>query len=339
MSKIGVLGAGTWGTALAYMLCSNGHEVTLWSALPHELEALQSTRKHPNLPGMELPDAMRYTADISSICTDKDVLLFAVPSVFLRSTVHSTLPWLADGQLIVDVAKGIEPDTLFTMSEIITSEIATRPGLENVRVVALSGPTHAEEVAVDLPTTIVASCSDLAAAEKVQDIFMNHRFRVYTNNDTIGVELGGAVKNIIALACGIAHGLGYGDNASAALITRGAAEIARLALTCGGKATTIAGLAGIGDLIVTCTSMHSRNFRAGIMLGQGKKRDEALQAVGMVVEGINALPGVCALAAKHQVEMPIVDTVNEVVNGTMTARSAVDYLMSREKTTEFYGQE
>ena len=335
MANIGVLGAGTWGTALARMLAVNGHNVTMWSALPQELIELKNTRKHKNLPGCTLPESISYTPDIHEICQGRDILLFAVPSPYVRTTARACLPHLAPFQVIVDVAKGIEAGSLMTMSQVIQSEVDSQPGLQGVRVVALSGPTHAEEVALDLPTAIVASSEDMAAADKAQDIFMNPNFRVYTNNDVIGVELGGAVKNIIALGCGIACGLGYGDNARAALITRGAAEISRLAPVCGGSAGTIAGLAGIGDLIVTCTSVHSRNFRAGVLMGQGKTSEQAVAEVGMVVEGLNALPGVKALAAKYHVEMPIVNMVDDIVSGHVPVRDAVDKLMGRRKTTEF----
>lgn len=335
MANIGVLGAGTWGTALARMLAVNGHNVTMWSALPQELIELKNTRKHKNLPGSTLPESISYTPDIHEICQGRDILLFAVPSPYVRTTARACLPHLAPFQVIVDVAKGIEAGSLMTMSQVIQSEVDSQPGLQGVRVVALSGPTHAEEVALDLPTAIVASSADMAAAEKAQDIFMNPNFRVYTNNDVIGVELGGAVKNIIALGCGIACGLGYGDNARAALITRGAAEISRLAPVCGGSSGTIAGLAGIGDLIVTCTSVHSRNFRAGVLMGQGKTSEQAVAEVGMVVEGLNALPGVKALAAKYHVEMPIVNMVDAIVSGHVPVRDAVDKLMGRRKTTEF----
>ena len=335
MANIGVLGAGTWGTALARMLAVNGHNVTMWSALPQELIELKNTRKHKNLPGCTLPESISYTPDIHEICQGRDILLFAVPSPYVRTTARACLPHLAPFQVIVDVAKGIEAGSLMTMSHVIQSEVDSQPGLQGVRVVALSGPTHAEEVALDLPTAIVASSEDMAAADKAQNIFMNPNFRVYTNNDVIGVELGGAVKNIIALGCGIACGLGYGDNARAALITRGAAEISRLAPVCGGSAGTIAGLAGIGDLIVTCTSVHSRNFRAGVLMGQGKTSEQAVAEVGMVVEGLNALPGVKALAAKYHVEMPIVNMVDAIVSGHVPVRDAVDKLMGRRKTTEF----
>ena len=335
MANIGVLGAGTWGTALARMLAVNGHNVTMWSALPQELIELKNTRKHKNLPGCTLPESISYTPDIHEICQGRDILLFAVPSPYVRTTARACLPHLAPFQVIVDVAKGIEAGSLMTMSQVIQSEVDSQPGLQGVRVVALSGPTHAEEVALDLPTAIVASSEDMAAADKAQDIFMNPNFRVYTNNDVIGVELGGAVKNIIALGCGIACGLGYGDNARAALSARGAAEISRLAPVCGGSAGTIAGLAGIGDLIVTCSSVRSRNFRAGVLMGQGKTSEQAVAEVGMVVEGLNALPGVKALAAKYHVEMPIVNMVDAIVSGHVPVRDAVDKLMGRRKTTEF----
>ena len=335
MANIGVLGAGTWGTALARMLAVNGHNVTMWSALPQELIELKNTRKHKNLPGCTLPESISYTRDLHDSLQGRDTSLFAVPSPYVRTTARACLPHLAPFQVIVDVAKGIEAGSLMTMSQVIQSEVDSQPGLQGVRVVALSGPTHAEEVALDLPTAIVASSEDMAAADKAQDIFMNPNFRVYTNNDVIGVELGGAVKNIIALGCGIACGLGYGDNARAALITRGAAEISRLAPVCGGSAGTIAGLAGIGDLIVTCTSVHSRNFRAGVLMGQGKTSEQAVAEVGMVVEGLNALPGVKALAAKYHVEMPIVNMVDAIVSGHVPVRDAVDKLMGRRKTTEF----
>ena len=269
-TKIGVLGAGTWGTALARMLAVNGCDVTMWSALPDELKAMSVTHTHPNLPGMCLPADMHYTADIEEICGDRDVLLFAVPSVFVRSTARKAAPHIPDGQLIVDVAKGVEEKTLMTMSEIIEQELAADGKHTHCNVVALSGPTHAEEVARDMPTLIVAGSPDEAAARKVQQIFTTPTFRVYTNTDRRGVELGGAVKNVIALAVGIAMGLDYGDNAKAALITRGNAELARLGVAMGCKAETFAGLSGMGDLIVTCTSMHSRNLHAGMLIGRGK---------------------------------------------------------------------
>ena len=328
-TKIGVLGAGTWGTALARMLAGNGCDVTMWSALPDELKAMSVTHAHPNLPGMCLPADMHYTADIEEICGDRDVLLFAVPSVFVRSTARKAAPHIPDGQLIVDVAKGVEEKTLMTMSEIIEQELAADGKHTHCNVVALSGPTHAEEVAVDLPTTIVSASPDEEAARYVQEVFNNTCMRVYTNPDIKGVELSGAMKNVIALGVGISTGLGYGDNARAALITRGIAEIARLGVAMGCNVHTFAGLAGIGDLIVTATSMHSRNNRAGILIGKGKSPAEAVKEVGMVVEGMNALPAALELAEKYQVEMPIVQTVDAIVNHGMSAAEAVRALMDR----------
>lgn len=332
--KIGVLGAGTWGTALARLLAVNGHDVTMWSALPEELKSMTTTHRHPNLPGMELPSDMHYTADIAEICTGRDLLVFAVPSPFVRSTAKKAAKHIPDGQVIVEVAKGIEEKTLMTMSEIIEDELAKVPGHENCKVAALSGPTHAEEVARDLPTLIVAASEDEAAAKLVQKIFTNPNFRVYTNNDRRGVELGGAIKNVIALAVGVALGLGYGDNAKAALITRGNAELSRLGVAMGCQASTFAGLSGMGDLIVTCTSMHSRNLHAGMLMGRGMNGEEAKKEVGQVVEGINALPAARKLAKKYKVEMPIVDVVAAIISGELDARNAVASLMGRDLKRE-----
>ena len=328
MTKIAVFGAGTWGIALARLLAVNGRDVTVWSAIPAELKSLSTTRRHPNLPGMELPSAMHYTADIAEACTGRDILLFAVPSPFVRSTAKKAAEYIPDGQLIVDVAKGVEDKTLMTMSEIIEDELAKAK--RTARVVALSGPTHAEEVARDMPTLIVAASEDEAAAKAVQKAFTAPSFRVYTNTDRRGTELGGAVKNVIALAVGIALGLGYGDNAKAALITRGNAELTRLGLAMGCKPETFAGLSGMGDLIVTCTSMHSRNLHAGMLLGRGKTAEEAKAEVGQVVEGINALPAVCRLAKKYKIEMPIVQSVDAILSGKLEARNALAALMGRD---------
>ena len=327
MTKIAVFGAGTWGIALARLLAANGRDVTVWSAIPAELKSLSTTHRHPNLPGMELPAAMHYTADIAEACTGRDILLFAVPSPFVRATAKKAAPHIPDDQLIVDVAKGVEDKTLMTMSEIIEDELA-KAG-RKARVVALSGPTHAEEVARDMPTAIVAACAEEEAAKTVQKIFNTPTFRVYTNDDRRGTELGGAVKNVIALAVGIALGLGYGDNAKAALITRGNAELARLGAAMGCKPETFAGLSGMGDLIVTCTSMHSRNLHAGMLIGRGKSVEDAKTEVGQVVEGINALPAACRLAKKYKVEMPIVQAVEAILDGKLEARSALMSLMGR----------
>lgn len=330
MKKIGVLGAGTWGVALARMLAVSGNQVMLWSALEQEIDNLSATGKHPNLPGMELPKEITYTKDIQTVCEGMDILLFAVPSPFVRSTTRKAAPFITDGQVIVDVAKGIEADTLFTMTQIIADELKN----PNVKLVALSGPTHAEEVARDLPTTIVSASEDAEAADLVQEVFTTGCMRVYTNDDVRGVELSGALKNVIALAAGIATGLGCGDNAKAALITRGIAEISRLGIAMGCREQTFGGLAGIGDLIVTATSMHSRNNRCGMLIGQGIPTEEATRQVGMVVEGLNALPAALRLAKQYQVEMPIVETVDAIVSGKTAVADAVHLLMARGQKSE-----
>lgn len=330
MKRIGVLGAGTWGMALARMLQMNGHQVCVWSAVEREIDEFSVTRRHPNLPGMVIPDEITFTKDMAEVCRGKDILLFAVPSVFVRSTARAAAPYVTDGQVIVDVAKGIEPDTLLTMTGIIESEIKN----PKVPLVALSGPTHAEEVAKDLPTTIVSACEDAQAAELVQQVFTSHCMRVYTNPDVLGVELCGAMKNVIALASGVATGLGYGDNARAALITRGIAEISRLGMAMGCKEQTFGGLAGMGDLIVTATSQHSRNNRCGMLMGQGVSPEEATKQVGMVVEGLNALPAAIKLKEKYGVEMPIVEAVDALVNGGAAPADTVRMLMGRGQKPE-----
>ena len=337
MAKIGVLGAGTWGMALSRMLSLSGHEITVWSALEKEVTEYAATRRHPNLPGMIIPDEIAFTGSISQVVSEKDMLLFAVPSVFVRSTARSAAPFVPDGQIIVDVAKGIEPDTLMTLTEVIRDEMK-QGGMTGVRMVALSGPTHAEEVAVDLPSTIVSASEDPQAASYVQDICMNTCMRVYTNPDVRGVELCGAMKNIIALASGISAGLGYGDNTKAAIITRGLAEMERLGAKLGCLDDTFLGLAGMGDLIVTATSRHSRNNRCGYLIGQGIAPEEAVKQVGMVVEGINALPAAMTLMKQNDVEMPITAAVNAVVNGGADPTATVRKLMGRDTKSELLHQ-
>lgn len=334
MQRIGVLGAGTWGMALARMLANSNHVVTVWSALEREITEFSASRKHPNLPGMVIPESIHFTKSIQEVCENKDILLMAVPSVFVRSTATQMRPFVADGQIIVDVAKGIEADSLLTMTEVIKDEINADKKHDHVKLVALSGPTHAEEVARDLPTTIVSACEDIEAAQAVQDIFMNSCMRVYTNTDIIGVELCGAMKNIIALAAGISSGLGYGDNAKAAIITRGMAEVTRLGMEMGCQEQTFRGLAGIGDLVVTATSVHSRNNRAGNLIGQGYTPEAAIKEVGMVVEGINAIPAAMKLAERYQVELPIIEAVNSIVNQGANTKDVVNGLMSRDKKLE-----
>lgn len=334
MQKIGVLGAGTWGVALARMLANTGNEVTVWSAVEKEIDTLSKTHIHPNLKDCIIPESIVFTKDLQHACEDKDIILFAVASVYVRATAEKVREFIPDGQIIVDVAKGIEAQTNLTMSQIIDQEIRADEKHDNIKVVVLSGPTHAEEVALDLPTTIVSACEDMKSAEYVQDIFMNTCMRVYTNSDKIGVELCGALKNIIAIAAGASDGLGYGDNAKAALITRGIAEMSRLGKAMGGSYQTFAGLAGLGDLIVTATSRHSRNNRAGYLIGKGMTPEEAVKEVGMVVEGINALDAAVELANKYDIEMPIVFAVDAVVNKGADPRETVNELMTRKKKNE-----
>ena len=329
MRKIGILGAGTWGTALAIMLAQNENHVTLWSALQDELDALKANYTHPNLKDAVIPKSITFTNDISDVCTDKDILLFAVASPYIRTTAEKASHYIKDGQIIVDAAKGLENDTMFTMSQVIKDAVK-----KDIIVVALSVPTNAEEVALGLPTTVVAACSNSDAAKQVQNIFMNTCMRVYTNDDILGVELCGALKNIIALACGISTGLGFGDNAKAAIITRGIAEMSRLGMAMNCDKMTFAGLAGLGDLIVTATSRHSRNNRAGFLIGSGYTAEEAIQKVGMVVEGVHAIPCALKLAKRYNVDMPIITTVHKTINGELTPNEAVSFLMNREKKSE-----
>ena len=329
MAKIGMIGAGSWGTALALLCDKNGHEVTIWSIMKDEVEMLRTKRQHETkLPGVILPEKIEITNDLKKAMTDKDVLVLAVPSAFTRSTASSMKAFLKPGQLIVNVAKGIEEHTMLTLSEIIEEE------LPEAEVAVMSGPSHAEEVGIGLPTNIVVSANKKAVAEYLQEIFMSPVFRVYTNPDILGVELGGSLKNVIALAAGAADGLGYGDNTKAALITRGIAEITRLGVAMGAKVETFNGLTGIGDLIVTCASRHSRNRKAGYLIGQGYTMDEAMKEVKMVVEGVYSAKAAMELAVKYEVEMPIVEQVNKVLFENKSAKEAVAELMLRDKKVE-----
>jgi len=332
MASIGILGAGTWGTALARTLSVNGHDVAVWSASAERLAALARERRHPRLPGMEIPPAIRFCPDMADVCAGAEALVFAVESVRIRETARLAAPHIGSGAILVSVAKGIESGTLLTMTQVIRAELESA-GRTARAVVALSGPTHAEEVALDLPTTIVAACGELSAAEAVQELFSTPYLRVYTNYDTEGVELCGALKNIVGLAAGISAGLGYGDNAKAAIITRGAWEIRALGEAMGCPAQTFSGLAGIGDLIVTATSLHSRNNRCGILIGRGVPVAEAVREVGAVVEGLNALPAAMELARRWQAEMPILSAVDAIVKGA-DPRATVAALMGRRRRSE-----
>lgn len=333
MNNIGILGAGTWGLALARLLAKKGAHVTCWSIDENELNALRQHRQVARLGDMVLPDAVFLTSDLKSTVENQDVLVCAVPSLYVRETFRKAAPYITQNQIIVDVSKGIEKGSLMLLSSVIADELAKAN--RKVRGIAvLTGPTHAEEVAADLPTAIVAACKDEAVACYVQDIFMTTLFRVYTNIDVDGAELCGALKNVIALAVGIALGLGYGDNTKAALMTRGMAEIARLGTRMGCDSATFYGLCGMGDLIVTCTSKHSRNLRFGMLIGQGFSVSDALKQVGMVVEGVNALDAAMALSQKYRVEMPIVAAAYRILRDGMPASATVSLLMQRERKGE-----
>ncbi len=327
--RVGVIGAGSWGIALAKLLDGNGHQVTVWSIIKEEIEMLKKEHEHKDkLPGVKLSENMVFTNDLEEAMKDKDILVLAVPSPFTRSTAHSMAPYLKDGQIIVNVAKGIEEHTMLTLSQIIEEELPA------AQVAVLSGPSHAEEVGRGIPTTIVVGAKKKETAEYLQNIFMNNVFRVYISPDVLGIELGAALKNVVALSAGIADGLGYGDNTKAALITRGITEIARLGTAMGGRFETFCGLTGIGDLIVTCASMHSRNRRAGILIGQGKTMQEAMDEVKMVVEGVYSAKAAMELSKKYGVDMPIIEQVNLVLFEGKPAAEAVKDLMLRDKKIE-----
>ncbi len=326
--KAAVIGAGTWGTALAIVLAKNGHEVMLWSKFPVEIKELMETRRHRNLPGAVLPENITGETALRAVCEDCAVLVLAVPSIYVRETAREMSPYVSPGKIVVTVAKGIEEGSLLTMTELVEQEIPA------ARAAVLSGPTHAEEVSRLLPTTIVAGAREEQTACFVQDCFMNESFRVYINTDVKGVEIGAALKNVIALAAGMADGLGYGDNTKAALITRGIAEISRLGMKMGCRPETFAGLSGIGDLIVTCASMHSRNRRAGILIGEGRNYEEAMREVGQVVEGVYAAKAALELSERYEVSMPIVEKVNEILFAGKPVREAVRELMLRDRKEE-----
>lgn len=329
MANISVMGSGSWGLGLAILLNNNGHSVKVWSVFADEIEMLKKEREHKKcLPGVKLDEKLEFTADTKYAIESADVVVLAVASPYTRSTSKILAPFIKEGQYVVNVGKGIEEDTLMTLCEIVKEEIP------QATVAVLSGPSHAEEVGRGIPTTCVIGTDKKSDAEYLQDVFMSDVFRVYTSPDMKGICIGGALKNVIALAAGIADGLGYGDNTKAALITRGIAEISRLGVTMGADMNTFMGLSGIGDLIVTCASMHSRNRRAGILIGQGKTKDEAMAEVQMVVEGVYAAKAAYQLSQKYHVEMPIVEQVNKVLFEDKKPGDAVAELMLRDKKIE-----
>lgn len=329
MEKICVLGAGSWGSALALELAKKGYEISMWTKNQEQAESIKLTRENKNyLPGILFPENIGLTTDIEEAIKGSTVIVLAVPSQAIRSICSKIKPFVKDEQILVDVAKGLEKGTGLRLSEVCKEELPNNP------YVTLSGPSHAEEVARDIPTTVVVASEDLNVAKKIQDIFMSPEFRVYTNPDIVGVELGGALKNIIAFGAGICDGLGYGDNAKAALMTRGISEIGRLGVAMGANKLTFAGLSGIGDLIVTCTSMHSRNRRAGILIGQGKSLEETLEEVKMVVEGITATDVAHKVAKELNIDMPITNAIYSVIYEGLDPKEVGVALMMRDKTHE-----
>lgn len=329
MADVAIIGAGSWGIALAKVLHTNGNKVTVWSIVEDEITMLKEKHEHAQkLPGVKLPEDMEFTTDLESAVSGKAYLILAVPSVFTRSTAKSMAPFVKEGQIIVCVAKGIEEETLMPLTDIVEQEIP------QAEVAVMCGPSHAEEVGIGLPTTVVAGAKKRAVAEEIQDIFMNNVFRVYTSPDVLGMELGGSLKNVIALAAGMADGLGYGDNTKAALITRGMFEMNKLAVTMGAKQETLNGLTGIGDLIVTCESKHSRNRKAGMLIGQGYTMQQAMDEVKMVVEGVYSAKAAIALAKNYGVDMPIIEEVNKVLFEDKPAKEAVNDLMLRDRKME-----
>lgn len=326
--NISVIGSGTWGCALCAILADKGNKMTLWSYFAHESESLKETGMVPNLPDFVMPEGIEYTSDLETATKDMDVIVMVTPSAAIGKTAENMAKFVKDGAVIVCASKGFDGETQKTLTETIKEKIP------QCAVAALSGPSHAEEVAKKLPTTLVAASESEDVREMLQELFMTDYLRIYTNEDIQGVEIGGALKNVIALCAGISDGLGFGDNAKAALMTRGISEIARLGAAMGAKTTTFAGLSGVGDLIVTCTSMHSRNRRAGILIGQGKSCDEAMKEVNMVVEGVYATKEAYKLSKKYNVEMPIIEEVYGVLFEGKSAKDTVKNLMTRSRKNE-----
>ncbi len=327
--NVAVIGAGSMGIAMAILLSKNGNNVTVWSPMDDEISMLKANREHvTRLPGVKIPDSVEFTSDIESAAKNRDVVVLAVPSQTTRQNCKTLSRIIPKETVVVTCSKGIEDSSCKLLSEIMCEE------LPNNDIAVLSGPSHAEEIARDIPTTVVAASEKIQVAQFLQDLFMTPNFRVYTNTDVVGVELGGALKNIIALCAGISDGLGYGDNTKAALMTRGITEISRLGVAMGGNADTFSGLTGVGDLIVTCTSMHSRNRRAGILIGKGKSVQDALEEVNMVVEGVATTKPAYELAKKLGVSMPITNEAYSILFEGKDPKSAVGDLMTRDKKTE-----
>ena len=325
--KTAVIGSGAWGTALASLLCKNGHDTTLWCRTPEKAAQMQETHINPRLSQVTLPEKLKFSGD-PACAAGCSMVVIACPSFPIRSVCRTVAPFIPKDAVVVSVTKGIEEGTLLRMSQVVSQETG------HETVVALSGPCHAEEVAIGLPTGCLAACEDKASAEFVQDAFMSDTFRVYTSPDIVGAELGGALKNVIALCAGITDGLGFGDNAKAMLMTRGLTETARLGVALGAKKETFAGLAGVGDLIVTCTSMHSRNRRAGILIGQGKDPQTAMKEVGAVVEGYYAAKSAYELGKAKGIDMPITDAAYKVLYEGADVKDAVQALLSRQRKSE-----
>ncbi|WP_027437513.1 NAD(P)H-dependent glycerol-3-phosphate dehydrogenase [Lachnospira multipara] len=329
MAKISIMGAGSWGLGLSILLNNNGHDVTVWSVFEQELDVLRTEHENKKcLPGVKIPDTIKFNGNTQEVVESADILVLAVASPYTRSTSKLLAPFVKKGQYIVNVGKGIEESTLMTLCQVVEDEIP------QACVAVLSGPSHAEEVGRGIPTTCVIGTKSKSDAVYLQNVFMSDVFRVYISPDVLGICLGGSLKNVIALAAGIADGLGYGDNTKAALITRGIAEISRLGVAMGAKVETFAGLSGIGDLIVTCSSMHSRNRRAGILIGKGYTKDQAMEEVSMVVEGVYSAKAALLLSQKYNVSMPIVEQINKVLFEDMNASKAVSELMLRDKKIE-----
>ena len=330
-NKIAVIGAGSFGTSLAMLLVGKGHDVSIWGRKKSQMALMRDTLENPHyLPGIRLPKELNIVDDMAEALKDADIVLFSVPAQQFRAVLEDAKAYMKGNEIIVNVAKGIEKGTLLRLSEVAKEVIP------EAKYVTLSGPSHAEEVAKSLPTTVAVAAEDEELAKFIQNVFNTDRFRVYTNDDIAGVELGGSLKNIIALGAGISDGMGFGDNAKAAMMTRGITEMSRLGIAMGAKPETFSGLTGLGDLIVTCTSMHSRNRRCGIMIGQGKSVQQAKDEIGMVVEGLSTAEAAGALAKKYDIEMPIAECICLMIEGKISAIEAVEILMGRKTKNEMH---